>query len=611
MCDEVGLGKTIEAGLVIRSLWLSGIVSRVLIASPAGLATQWQREMADKFLLPFAKTQGGTKKGHGYLLPGEHFIESDSLYSPPLNIISTGLVTRSSNRPDLNRTPLFDIILLDEAHYARRSNPTLGMSAEPRYNRLLSIVSDVFKHKTRALYLATATPMQLDPVEVYDLMGLISRIGPFQYDPGLIDWYYTLLGRLVNEESLSDLEWGFLKKTMGDIERHDPFYHNFISKSVISTRNRHAVRRWLEHDRKPGRSDLRHLGRLIFSASPLNRVMLRHTRPLLKIYRDKGQLGAKLAERTILPFPKISLNELEETCYKGLAVYCDTLKTQIIDGGGDAQKTAMGFYLMFLRLRLASSTYAIFKSLERRLVKVKLTLSFYDTHSISSLDELDLEDMEDEGEDDTLVVRTLLKNREKKDLVWEEKYLNGMLDQMKDFSGPSSKMTYLLSVLENRKYGAERYRQTVIFTRFYDTLIDIVNRLRAVDPFMLIGTYSGRGGHYKEAGSVDLKGTSREEIKHRFLNGKIDILVCTDAAAEGLNLQSADLLVNFDLPWNPMKVEQRIGRIDRIGQKHDRIEVLNLCYLGTAEEIVYGRLLSRLSAAESVVGAQAFSMVPC
>ena len=86
--------------------------------------------------------------------------------------------------------------------------------------------------------------------------------------------------------------------------------------------------------------------------------------------------------------------------------------------------------------------------------------------------------------------------------------------------------------------------------------------------------------------------------------------MCTDAAAEGLNLQTADLLINFDLPWNPMKVEQRIGRIDRIGQKHETIEVLNLCYLGTAEEIVYGRLLQRLAEAESVVGSQAFSMVP-
>ena len=73
------------------------------------------------------------------------------------------------------------------------------------------------------------------------------------------------------------------------------------------------------------------------------------------------------------------------------------------------------------------------------------------------------------------------------------------------------------------------------------------------------------------------------------MRGEIDLLVCTDAAAERLNSQSADLLGTFDLPWNPMKVEQRIGRIDRIGQRHRNISVLNLCYADSAEDIVYGR----------------------
>ena len=87
-------------------------------------------------------------------------------------------------------------------------------------------------------------------------------------------------------------------------------------------------------------------------------------------------------------------------------------------------------------------------------------------------------------------------------------------------------------------------------------------------------------------------------------------MVCTDAAAEGLNLQTADLLINFDLPWNPMKVEQRIGRIDRIGQDHEKIYVLNLCYVGSAEEIVYGRLLRRLADVGAIVGTQQISLLP-
>ena len=143
-----------------------------------------------------------------------------------------------------------------------------------------------------------------------------------------------------------------------------------------------------------------------------------------------------------------------------------------------------------------------------------------------------------------------------------------------------------------------------------DTLTDIVGRFRQVHPSMRLGTYSGKGGQYTEPGSNKMRGVERDEIKHRFLRGEIDVLVCTDAAAEGINLQTADLIINYDLPWNPMKVEQRIGRIDRIGQSHDRISVLNLCYVDSAEQIVYDRLLTRLAEAGGVVGEQQISMLP-
>lgn len=127
---------------------------------------------------------------------------------------------------------------------------------------------------------------------------------------------------------------------------------------------------------------------------------------------------------------------------------------------------------------------------------------------------------------------------------------------------------------------------------------------------MLIGTYSGEGGSCYDSAQEAMISVTREEVKERFLAGEIDILVCTDAAAEGLNLQTADLLINFDLPWNPMKVEQRIGRIDRIGQKHQDIYVENLCYVDSAEETVYGRLLDRLQQASLIVGSQQLSLLP-
>ena len=199
----------------------------------------------------------------------------------------------------------------------------------------------------------------------------------------------------------------------------------------------------------------------------------------------------------------------------------------------------------------------------------------------------------EDDEDNEDVIATVLKHRTPDDLAWERRRLSAMLVTLEDLSAPASKMQVLLEALQKRRiHSTGRIRQTIIFTRFFDTLTDIVTRLRHIDPSMLIGTYSGQGGQYTDPQSKRLVGVDRDDVKQRFLRGEIDVLVCTDAAAEGLNLQTADWLINFDLPWNPMKVEQRIGRIDRIGQRHEHIYVLNLCYVDSAEQIVYDRLLT-------------------
>ena len=129
-------------------------------------------------------------------------------------------------------------------------------------------------------------------------------------------------------------------------------------------------------------------------------------------------------------------------------------------------------------------------------------------------------------------------------------------------------------------------------------------------PSALVGTFSGAGGSRYDPAAGKMVTTTRLEITQSFVRGDIDVLLCTDAAAEGLNLQTADLLINFDLPWNPAKVEQRIGRIDRIGQKYQQIFVANYAYSGSAEERVYGRLLSRLAEAGLIVGPQQIALLP-
>ncbi|MDM8525229.1 helicase-related protein [Desulfococcaceae bacterium HSG8] len=630
LCDEVGLGKTIEAGLVIRSLYLSGLVRRVLIACPASLTGQWHREMAGKTLLPFGRALGGTHPRHEFLLPYKTHKSSRSLYSPDLNIISTGLLVRPERQKDLRYAEDFDLVLLDEAHYARQISSSQGYRAEPRFNKLYKTIAEQLRPKTKCLLLSTATPMQMHPAEVFDLIRFTRRAGAFRDSPGLANTCYDILGRLVRGKPISEEEWAFLRKSVLDVEIHDPDYYKYLRETVIDGRIRSSVRRWLEHGLPPRDRELKGVQRLIFSASPLSRVMLRHTRSLLEIYREKNQLTANLAERVILPLPRITFTPQEQTCYDQLEEYCRKLSARIVSNGDKRQQASLGFYLSFLRLRFASGLFAIRQTLKRRSERIRITMNpgisseFEDPGITEYGILLSKEELLEEGDDDAEIVENFLRNRGRKDLEWELRYLETMLDPLSDLSAISSKMSALLGILDKRRIpGTERVRQTVIFTRFYDTLTDIADRLRRIDLHMRIGTFSGQGGGVSAAvgqGTTDsrrrtthtfrLINIDREEVKRRFLNRDIDILICTDAAAEGLNLQTADLLVNFDLPWNPMKVEQRIGRIDRIGQIHDKIYICNLCYAGSAEEIVYGRLLNRLAQAGNIVGTQQLSLLP-
>jgi hypothetical protein len=614
LCDEVGLGKTIEAGLAIRGLYLSGLVRRVLIAPPASVAGQWQRELATKFLLPFARALTGTPPRHEYLLPVRQDRTAKSLYEPNLTIVSSGLLARVGRRAELDAAEPFDIALVDEAHYARRQNAPLGTRAEPHYGNLYRTLSEVLRGKTRCLLLATATPMQLDPVEVADLIRLTRRVGHFQLDPSLSNAYYTLLGKLVGAEPLDDTQWAFLHRAVTAVARQDPLLWAYVQRAVIDDFARFDVDTWIESGQPPMGGEEGIL-RLAFAVAPLSRVMLRHTRPLLEIYRSRGQLTANLARRVVLPLKPISFTTQEQQAYDRLEAYCVGLTGQLgtgKQGGSQGKKSsfALGMMLSFLRLRFASSLFAIRESLRRRREKVAATLQHLVQIEEIDLDELSLSDLLEGGEGDEEAVALLLVDRTADDLIWERERLGEMLADLRDLSGTSSKMQRLLEHLNKRRGTGGRIEQTVVFTRFYDTLTDIVARLRQADPQMLIGTYSGQGGSYVNPLTWRLTGIDREMIKHRFQNGEIDVLICTDAAAEGLNLQTADLLVNFDLPWNPMKVEQRIGRIDRIGQTHKTICVSNLCYLGSAEEIVYGRLLARLSKAGGVVGTQQIAMLP-
>lgn len=453
LCDEVGLGKTIEAGLAIRSLYLAGLVKRVLIAPPASLTHQWQREMASKFFLPFALVKGGSNLKHDYIFPFEKTSSGSRMYDPDLCIVSTALLSRTQRLGELQNSIPFDLALVDEAHYARRKTPGNGERTAPRFGQLFTAIRDTLNQRTKCLWMATATPMQLDWIEVFDLIYLTGRVAHFHQDPTLTWAYYIALGKLVRDRHIDTHEWDLLRQAVSSVEQYDPFLWFFFHNAVIDGRIRAVSGQWLDHNRIPRGSDLKNLQRLIFAAAPLSRVMLRHTRSLLEIYRSNGQLGENLAKREILAMPRIVLSGVDKKAYNDLDAYCKDLTKQI-EANSNHNKwiTSLGFYLSFLRLRLASSTFALRETLKRRKERVAMTRAYLNTAEIED-SELETEDevFGDYEDLDEKLIETLLKNRTPEDLKWEEARLADMLIPLKDLSAMPLKMTELLGVLQKRR----------------------------------------------------------------------------------------------------------------------------------------------------------------
>lgn len=175
-------------------------------------------------------------------------------------------------------------------------------------------------------------------------------------------------------------------------------------------------------------------------------------------------------------------------------------------------------------------------------------------------------------------------------------YLQSFLADLRAL-GTDSKFEQLTEDLNEM---LKRRDSVIVFTQYTDTMDYLREKLCHVYGGQ-VACYSGRGGERWDGNAWH--GTSKENIKTAFReNREIKILLCTESASEGLNLQTCGVLINYEMPWNPMRVEQRIGRIDRIGQEYDRVWIGNYFYDGTVEATVYQRLDDRIASFESVVG---------
>ncbi|HID90030.1 MAG TPA: hypothetical protein EYP52_10055, partial [Anaerolineae bacterium] len=472
----------------------------------------------------------------------------------------------------------WDLVIVDEAHHARRRD-FLDLSRY-RPNRMLELLNHLQGH-TRGLLLLTATPMQVHPVEVWDLLNLLGLGGPWGADETLFLRFYEQLRRPPDE-----VDWAFiLRLVRAELEiadgRPDPRFED-RARQELGLVDWERVRSLIKGDGSaqvvrslpPQAKNV--LAALVRHHTPLRRLVFRNTRALLREYARIGLLQDRVPTRDPQPV-WVPMRDEERDLYDRIEEYITHFYRKY-----EGERKGLGFVMTVYRRRLTSSFYAVQRSLERR-------LAFLHGQADLELEEdLEQEALSLDADERLPTDRSLFRD--------EIAYIEKFLHDLSMLGGLDSKVAKLLEDLQT----FFRQRETVlVFTQYTDTMDFLREQLRQ-SYGSHVACYSGRGGERWDG--VMWAPTSKEEIKNAFRTGEIKILICTEAASEGLNLQTCGVLINYDMPWNPMRVEQRIGRVDRIGQRYDEVWIRNYFYEGTVEARVYYALSRRIDLFQDVVG---------
>ena len=587
IADEVGLGKTIQAGMLIRQAWLAGLAKRVLILAPKAVLRQWQIELREKFNLNWPIYDGARLTWHATTpaLGGgrERQVGPDEWHREPAVIASSQLVRRGERAEALLEAEPWDLVVLDEAHHARRRAAATG--GEDRSNALLALMRRL-KDRTDGLVLLTATPMQVDPVEVWDLLSLLGlvedwtaeRFLRFFEDVGHPNPSHEAVARAARLFRAAEAAYGSVTteraQRIGGLSR---LKTGKVLRALRDERAEMPLRRLENEERTAALAVMR-------SWTPIRHLVSRHTRELLRRYFREGMLDTAIAERQVED-RFIDMTAAETSLYDAVDDYISSTY-----GNAAANvRNAVGFVMTVYRRRLASSFHALAKTLRKRLYALADSEGELFGNEEDASDDEAVDHIQDADEVAAL---------ERGALVAEERMDIAGLLAVVEALPPDSKLAALVETLDLLR--GDGYRQAMVFTQYTDTMDFLRDRLLAAGDRRLM-CYSGRGGEIPGTDGT-WRNISREEAKRRFREADAEVLLCTDAAAEGLNFQFCGALVNYDMPWNPMRVEQRIGRIDRLGQQHPRVRIVNLHYEDTVETDVYRALRGRIRLFESVVG---------
>ena len=537
LCDEVGLGKTIEAGMIIKELRARGQAKRVLVLVPPGLMRQWQFELKTKFNEVFAIYTKGT---YDYLRQRgveNPWTEHDSV------IASHSWASWSDQRREEIAHAPWDLIVVDEAHHARLHRAGNRTSRTKLYKLVEDLVARPDFVRRGALFL-TATPMQLERYELYSLVEMLNPV------------------LFASEEAFKEhvTRLGDLNRTVSVLETEGKPKHQ---DELDDLANELAF--YLEID--PAEAAV-----LVDEASAqslASRLRAQHRLSEVMIRNRKSVVGGFQPRRAFRW--EVVLSEKEREIHR-------LMDEVLAEGFAVAEATnqnAVGFLMVILQKLLASSSRALLVSLQRRVERLE-----------SGLPAGQMTDgVAEEAMESDVDAGTVVENLKISDLP-SEKLLGviGLLEQIELDSKAAALLGNLLELFQE-----EPDAKVVVFTEFRETQAMLQDLVLA----------RAWGAHVFHG---QLRPEAKDSSIAEFRDGSgPQVLLSTEAGGEGRNFQFAHHVVNYDLPWNPMKIEQRIGRLDRIGQEHP-VTIFNFHVEGTIEGRILDVLERRIRIFEEAVG---------
>ena len=432
---------------------------------------------------------------------------------------------------------------MDEAHRARCGGSDKSPNQFLNLLQRLSPLSD-------GMLLLTATPMQTDVSDLWALLRILEPDG----------WSVEELNDFYDDAAALSLDR--MRRLRDLFTRARPRPKRFADprERVIWSDNPGVFARRAA-DPESARATLA----LMRAKGPIRRLMSRHTRDLLENYRQRGLLDAKMPRRQVRPV-SIKMSAAERRLYDGIdALVRDCYVSPLVN------RTALGFVMTIYRRRLGSSARAYARTVRSLLERRQTPLQWDDLRP-------------DDAPDDDETLPSLPLSSDQKDAL---RRAAAAADRLSRRDSKYAEFERQLDAL--RANGHDRI---IVFTQFRDTQSCLIDRLSAAPRLGEISAiWGGDGG----------EPTPRAE-RIALVRERGGVLICTETAAESLNLQFCSAIINYDMPWNPMTLEQRIGRIDRIGQERDTVEVVNLFYADTAEWDAYQAMDERLKSIGQHVG---------